>query len=166
MIRDRRMGMVRHLSRQLSGAVTIKDLWSRIIRGIEDADKDIPLSLLYSIEDPVIGSRSASKSSTKSTPKSRTSSEEASPVICSLEGSTGIPPGHSVAVTSLVSDNDESWLVPLIRQAIKERSPVQAPLDEKANKMLDGLEWRGHGVASVSTKRTRTFLNCQLRSLT
>lgn len=55
-IRDRRMGLVRHLSRQLSKANTIKDLWSRIIRGIEDADKDIPLTLLYSIEDPLIGS--------------------------------------------------------------------------------------------------------------
>ncbi|KUJ17292.1 uncharacterized protein LY89DRAFT_733155 [Mollisia scopiformis] len=147
-IRDCRMGMVRNLSRQLSGSQTIKDLWSKIIRGIEDADKDIPLSLLYSIDDPTIGSRATSKSSIRSTP-SRLSSEESSPISCILEGSSGIPPGHPVASTSLGSENDDHWLAPLIRKAVKERSLVVAPVEDKVAGMLHGLEWRGHGVPST-----------------
>lgn len=148
-IRKRRMATVKNLSRRLAGAQTIKDLWSRIIRGIEDADKDMPLCLIYSIDDPSIGSRASSKSSVRSTTKTRTSSEEKPLLACILEGSTGIPPGHPVAATSLGSDNEENWLVPLIKEATRERTPVVAPVRDNVTKMLDGLEWRGFGVPSV-----------------
>lgn len=150
-IHDRRMSTVRNLSRQLSGAQTIKDLWTRIIRGIEEQDKDMPLSLLYSIHDPTMGSRASSKSSIKPTTssKSRVSSEENPPLACLLEGSTGVHPGHPVAATSLGSENEENWLVPLFRRAMKERAPVVAPVEDKVAGMLQGLEWRGHGVPSV-----------------
>lgn len=148
-IRERRMSIVQNLSRELATAQTIKDLWSKIIRGIEDADKDMPLCLLYSIDDPTIGSRASSKSSVKSTPKNQHSSGNNTPLACILEGSTGIPPGHPVAATSLGSENEENWLVPLIKMATKERTPVAAPVGDKVAKMLNSLKWRGYGVPST-----------------
>lgn len=143
------MLIVRNLSCELAGAQTIKDLWSKIIRGIENADKDMPLCLLYSIDDPTIGSRASSKSSVKSNPKNRRSTQDNTPLACNLEGSAGIPPGHPVAATSLGYENEENWLIPLIKKATKERTPVVAPVGDKVSKMISGLEWRGHGVPSV-----------------
>ncbi|CZR56780.1 related to sensory transduction histidine kinase [Phialocephala subalpina] len=148
-IRERRESTVRNLSQQLAGAQTIRDLWSKIIHGIEDADKDMPLCLLYSIDDAAIGSRASSKASVKSPPKSRQYSEDNPLLACLLEGSTGIPLGHPVAATSLGSENEENWLVLLIKKAAKERTPVVSPVSDKVERMLHGLDWRGYGVQST-----------------
>ena len=139
---DRRLAAVRSLSRQLSGSKSIKDLWHRIILGIEDADKDIPLALLYSVADQKLASqRSKSLNANDTTDPAST--------VCILEGSVGIPTGHELASDSLNLDNDNTYLVSTMKKAMKEMTPVVAQVGDKLKKMFEGLEWRGHGVPAT-----------------
>ena len=69
-ISDRRLCTVRSLSRQLFKAGTIQELWKRFFAGIQDADEDIPLALLFSCtakrgSDQLMSSKSTLASQTK-----------------------------------------------------------------------------------------------------
>jgi hypothetical protein len=139
---DRRLKTVRALSRQLSGSKSIKDLWSRIILGIEDADKDIPLALLYSVADQELALR-------RSKSPNPTEAGVSEPTVCILEGSIGIPAGHHLAPEILDLDNDDTCFGPTIRQAMTNMGPVVGQVDEKLKEMFEGIEWRGHGVPAT-----------------
>jgi PAS domain-containing protein len=142
LLSDRRLNTVRCLNRQLSGSKSIKDLWRRIILGIKDADKDIPLALLYSVADQRLASQ-RSKSPNSSEPNGPAST------ICILEGSIGIPTGHVLAPESLDLDNDDNSLVPKMKKAMREMKPVVGQISERALEMYERIEWRGHGVPAT-----------------
>jgi PAS domain-containing protein len=139
---DRRLKTVRSLSRQLSGSKSIKDLWHRIILGIEDADKDIPLALLYSVADQKLASERSKSPGVKET-------NGTASTICILEGSLGIPENHKLASDSLDLDNDSNSLISSIRDAMKEMTPVLVQIDDSWKGMFEGIMWRGHGVAGT-----------------
>jgi PAS domain-containing protein len=139
---DRRLKMVRSLSRQLSGSESIKDLWRRIILGIESADKDIPLALLYSVADQKLASKRSK------CPNLNETNCQAS-TICILESLIGIPVDHELAAESLDLGNDDTCLVSPLKKAIKEMTPVVVQVDDKLKDMFGRIEWRGHGVPAT-----------------
>jgi len=139
---DRRLNTVRSLSRQLSGSKSIKDLWRRIILGIEDADKDIPLALLYSVADEKLASQRSRS------PKSKETKGPAS-TVCILEGSIGIPAGHDLVPESVNLEDDSTCLVSKMKQAMKEMIPIIVQIDDKSKVMFEGIKWRGHGVPAT-----------------
>lgn len=141
-ISDRRLSTVRSLSRQLSGSKAIKDLWNRIILGIEDADKDIPLALLYSIADQKLASKR-----TKS--PNPTESNVPASTVCILEGLIGIPAGHPLAPESFDLDNEDTSLASTMQKAMKDMILVVAQIDDKSKELFERIEWRDHRVPAT-----------------
>jgi PAS domain-containing protein len=139
-VADRRLKTVRELSRQLSASKSIKDLWSRLILGIEDADRDIPLAMLYSVADEAVASKISSKSQNPCSPASTPST------VCILEGSIGIPAGHAIAPSELDLADDHSCLISAFKKAMTEMAPVVIPVEEEPHKYFEGIKWRGFGV--------------------
>jgi hypothetical protein len=129
-ISDRRLSTVRPLSRQLSEATTINALWGDIIRGLEDAEKDIPLALLYSAPATLPEtSRGASPSSAPRSPASLT---------CILEASFGIPKGHPLAPARLNAESDPACILPYFEKAVKTMSSVVVPIRAEVQDALKG----------------------------
>ncbi|KAL2062576.1 hypothetical protein VTL71DRAFT_5648 [Oculimacula yallundae] len=143
-IGDRRLGHVHSLSREVSLSRTIKDLWARLIRGIENAEEDIPIALLYSVADSttssnVATSRSESPNSNCSMPSS----------ICVLEGVIGIPANHELAPQVVDLELSDGCLAPALKKAQLEMGPIILPVKEKTQEQFDRLKWRGFGVPST-----------------
>lgn len=153
-ISDRRLQAVRNLSKQLSGSKSIKNLWARIIRGIGEADKDIPLALLYSVADSTTATASRASSrgsnSTSSSGKSPTpprSSRNVPATLCLLEGSLGIPEGHALAPQTIDLETEKmTCVVNAVQRALKKMTTVLVPIEEEDRDALNGIEWRGYGV--------------------
>jgi PAS domain-containing protein len=140
-ISDRRLATVRSLSRHLSRSQGIKDLWSRIISGIEGAEKDIPIALLYSVVEKESDSKARWKSPDATDVK-------VASIMCLLEGSIGIPKDHQLAPSKLDVDSDDAWFGSSIRKAAKDLAPVVTPITDEQRRVFEGIEWRGHGVAT------------------
>jgi len=133
-ISDRRLSTVRTLSRELAEAVTIKELWQRLISGIQDAEKDIPLALLYSCG----AAKGRPRSMSNPNPSTAAS-------ICTLEGCIGIERGHEFAPESLdVADKDETVLGQWFQRATDTKGQVLVPVPES----LQLKKWRGLGQAT------------------
>jgi PAS domain-containing protein len=150
-ISDRRLHTVHNLGRQIYRAESIKDLWARVLRGIEDAEKDIPLALVYSLADTTTGSRIPTNIPPVSQSPQSIALSEAPPsaisTICILEGYIGIPKGHpSAPETVIFESDDKSYLKSALRQALQELMPVLVPLAQEAKNELSGINCRGHGV--------------------
>lgn len=155
-ISDRRLQAVRNLSKQLSGSKSIKDLWARIILGIEEADKDIPLALLYSVADSTTASASrASSQESRSTSSSASkpstplrASRDALSALCILEGSLGMPEGHALAPQTIDLETERmTCVVDAVQRALKEMTTVVVPIKgEEDRDALSSIEWRGYGV--------------------
>lgn len=141
-ISDRRLLTVQSLSRQFAEASTIKDLWRRLILGIQDADKDIPLALLYSCSAPRGGSGARSPELPNPTLEY--------PMICTLEGCIGVEPGHQWAPESLnLHEDDHTRLGLWMRKAMEQKEPVLILVPDELRKGT----WRGH----VSNSRNFHF---------
>ncbi|TVY16004.1 Histidine protein kinase 1 [Lachnellula arida] len=95
-ISDRRSSTVKLLSRQVSEASTIQELWKGLITGIQDAVIDIPFALLYSCA-PRKGSVEPI------CPQSMLAGQ----IQCSLEGCAGIARGHTFAPETLDLDHED-----------------------------------------------------------
>ncbi|TVY81656.1 Autoinducer 2 sensor kinase/phosphatase LuxQ [Lachnellula suecica] len=127
-ISDRRLSTVRSLSRNLAEAATIEQLWQQLITGIQDADKDIPLALLYSCEQR----RALVSPLNLIHPESRT---------YKLEGCIGIERGHDLAPESIeCGDDSEDCLGPWFRKAAEDKAPALVSFPEQTV-----LKWRGYG---------------------
>ncbi|KAG4441101.1 hypothetical protein IFR05_003391 [Cadophora sp. M221] len=143
-IGDRRLSDVQSLSREVSLSRTIKDLWTRLMRGIENADKDIPIALLYSVADSATSlnlapSNSESPSGTFTMPSA----------ICILEGSIGITPGHELAPNIIDLELADTCLASSMKKAKLQMGPVVVPVTDRTREQLKKLEWRGFGVPST-----------------
>ncbi|CZT53029.1 related to sensory transduction histidine kinase [Rhynchosporium secalis] len=143
-IGDRRLRHVHALSREVSLSRTIKELWARLIRGIKDAEKDIPIALLYSIADSATTSSLA-----PSKPEASTVTGSPSPSICVLEGAVGIPTGNELAPQVIDVELSDSCLGIALKEAQLEMGPVVVPVKERTQKQFKLLEWRGFGVPST-----------------
>ncbi|KAG0646582.1 hypothetical protein D0Z07_7546 [Hyphodiscus hymeniophilus] len=141
---DRRQATVRNLSRQISEATTIRDLWAGIIQGLQDAERDIPLAMLYSVTSttPVL-----SKSESATSSNIDRSSESPQPLTCFLEDSLGVPKGHLIAPAKLHAETDLASILPSMHQCMETMRPVVVAI---SSELQDGITWRGHGVPSNS----------------
>ncbi|PBP17289.1 M2QJ, histidine kinase-group XI protein [Diplocarpon rosae] len=136
-IGDRRLSVVQDLTRELSSSRSIRDLWVRLLRGIENAPKDIPVALLYSVADSSISSGRKNVSNRNG--------DDSSPG-CVLEGAVGIPAGHELAPAFVDIEGTDTYLASAMRRASREMSPVVVPMTPKTEGSFDGIEWRGFGV--------------------
>jgi hypothetical protein len=125
----------------LSGSKSIKDLWNRIILGIEDVDRDIPVVLLYSIADQKLASKR-----TKS--PNLTESNVPASAVCVLEGLIGSPlailwPPRALVLTMIA-------LFLLLQSERNERNDTRRGASRR---QMEGdvwrIEWRGHGVPAT-----------------
>ncbi|KAB8292244.1 hypothetical protein EYC80_007986 [Monilinia laxa] len=130
---DRRMFVLRALGERLSKAKTICDLWNHLIQGLELAEKDAPFCLLYSVAE-------TSEASNPLPPTVPSSS-----VPCSLEGSVGIPEGHSIAPSSFDIAYDQNWLTEPFNEAVEKMETILVPLGSEAKQKLRGIKCRGFG---------------------
>ncbi|KAI1002244.1 hypothetical protein K3495_g5957 [Podosphaera aphanis] len=133
-IQDRRTSVVRALGRELSGASDIKDLWRRVIAGIQEAEKDIPLALLYSTPRSEV-------------PKLSIMGQRKKPSL-TLEGTIGIPTDHSLAQSCIDLENDHTFLADALEKTYTERSANIIPVDENWQKEFSGITWRGFEIPS------------------
>jgi PAS domain-containing protein len=143
-ISDRRMSTVRALSREIAATKTIKGLWNQILQGLEHADKDVPLALLYSIADV---SDSVSSPAETGLPRNFTGSME-----CNLEGSVGLQKAHSIAPQSVDLLHDRGWLAEPFRKATRGTSQVVLHVEDGSlpSDILEGIQWRGYGIPSTT----------------
>lgn len=150
---DRRMSIIRALGEQLCKAKNIHDLWDHLIQGLEMAEKDAPLCLLYSVAE----------SSEVSNPLPSTTTPSPS-VPCVLEGSVGIPKGHSIAPSSFDTAHDQNWLTGPFNRAMNEMQTILVPLDSEVKRSLSGIKCRGFGepthvvVCPLKDSETRSVL--------
>jgi PAS domain-containing protein len=134
-LNDRRLSTVRLLSRELAEAVTIRQLWHRLILGIQDAEKYIPLALLYSCEATRGGARSMSIPNS-STPAAVSMKS----MKCTLEGFIGIEKGHEFAPETFdLQEKDETVLGQWFQKAVGAKAPVLVSAPES----LKLTAWRG-----------------------
>ncbi len=138
-ISQRRLSVGQALGREISAAKNISEVWSQILRGLEQAEKDVPLALLYSI-----GSMSKDLDLTLAleSPEKTTGS-----VVCNFEGSLGLPDGHPVAPITFDILQDKTCLAKTFRGAAKGPTQNFIKLNEGiyAESKLEGIPWRGYG---------------------
>jgi hypothetical protein len=138
-ISQRRLSAVRGLSRDIAVANNIKGLWSQIMHGLEQAEEDIPLAMLYSIMDR---SKYLDISST-----SETFGNFTEYVICHLEGTVGLPGGHPIAPAAFDLLKNENCPAKSFRRAM--RGPnfilVQVKDEILEEGLLEGINWRDNG---------------------
>lgn len=129
-ISDRRLATARSLSSQVSGGTTINELWNGVIRGLEDAEKDVPLAMLYSVTSTTpVASKIGSPPHVPDTPK---------PLTCFLEASFGIPKGHVLAPAKLHSGTDLACILPFCYEAMENMGPVVVPIRPEIQDLLEG----------------------------
>ena len=125
---------MRALSRQVSNATTINALWTGIIRGLEDAEKDVPLAMLYSVASTTpIASKVASP-----TPLNKSNLGTPPPLTCFLEASFGIPKGHVLAPAKLQSETDPACILPWMYECLETIAPVKIPIRPEIQDLLKG----------------------------
>lgn len=141
-IGDRQLSSFHTLSRELSGVETLKDIWQRLIKGIETAEKDIPIAMLYSVGNFELSS--GAPTATASVDSGFMSSS-----TCILEGSVGIPAGHQLTSPAITLENDDSFLASALRQAKEQRGPVMLKVTAEMGTLFNNISWRGFGVPST-----------------
>lgn len=140
-ISDRRMATIRMLGQHMSTARQIKDVWLRLLSGLEHNDKDVPLALLYSVQK------------LPSSPSKSSGLDEDINTNCTLEGTLGMLAGHATAPPFLELGSDSDDLSQTFRDALKIDGPLLLqkggahPLPAALSSVV---EWRGFGVPCTS----------------
>jgi hypothetical protein len=135
-ISDRRTAAVRALSHRLSEATTIHALWNGIIDGLEKAEKDVPLAMLYSVTSTTPATTKSS--SPMFAPRKKNALDTTPPLTCLLEAFVGIPEGNALATINLQSGSDPAGILPHMVAAVEERGPVVVPIGPKTQELLKG----------------------------
>ncbi|RAL66506.1 hypothetical protein DID88_006196 [Monilinia fructigena] len=66
-------------------------------------------------------------------------------VPCSLEGSVGIPEGHSIAPSTFDIAYDQNWLTEPFKEAMDKIETIFVPLGSEVKQKLGGIKCRGFG---------------------
>lgn len=119
MIGDRRRAMLNLI--EASPVADIQKLASHIIPPLEQNPRDVPMALLYKVDE----------------------NKNTVPGLCllSLRGSIGIPDGHPLAAPNLDLSSNEG-LAPFLRKSKQKITTI--PVDEN----FIGVDWKGWGEAS------------------
>lgn len=136
-ISDRRLSTVRSLSHHLALSKSIKELWKELIAGLENAERDVPLALLFSMSS--IGGLPKS-------PGNPILANGTVSTICTLEASVGLPDNHKLAPARVDLQNDQYFLVPSFQEAMKNMDCVELAVDKSIEAEFAGVTWRGYGI--------------------
>lgn len=132
---DRRMPMLIDLGESLVTARDIKSYWRKILEALEACEPsyDIPLAVLYSVDDDGITGVSSSI-------KTRNYNS-----VCRLEGSLGVPKNHPSIPSTLALSSSKDGLALAFRQALRTRTPTILSTKDGTlpEDLLHGLDWRG-----------------------
>lgn len=145
---ERRMKMLIELGEVLVTARDSKSYWEKTLQQFAAVDPsyDIPLAILYSVEeDP--------DAMAMSPPASGASK------ICRLEGALGVPENHPIAPESLSLWSEDGALSAAFKEALRTHHPLllQTRDGTLPKDLLEGLEWRGFG------DRCRQAIICPIR---
>lgn len=136
---ERRMKMLIELGDVLVTPRDVKSYWATILDRLEAVEPryDIPLAILYSIDDdPDAATDHAARKydSTK---------------VCRLEGSLGVPEGHPITPHTLKLCSSDDGLAHKFREALGAPAPhallLQTEDGSLPKSLIDGLQWRGFG---------------------
>lgn len=118
-------------------AHTVSDFWGETLKSLESNGYDFPFALIYSVQDEY------------EQDDDNSSSSSASDIMksCILEGSIGVPDGHTAAPPRLDLHRARGGFIPSFRDALRTRQPkllkiVDGSLSES---LLQGMEWKGYG---------------------
>ncbi|KAK3939460.1 putative histidine kinase [Diplogelasinospora grovesii] len=138
---ERRMKMLIDLGEVLVTARDVKSYWEKTIHelGAVEPRYDIPLAILYSVEDDP-----EAMSVTTPTTSSSSSSHEANKVW-RLAGALGVPQGHPIAPDTLALRTEDGGVCSLFREALTAQHPLllQTRDGTLPEALLEGLQWRG-----------------------
>jgi PAS domain S-box-containing protein len=133
---ERRMKMLIDLGELLVTARDVKSYWAKTIEelGAVEPQYDIPLAILYSVEDDPDSSGGAKPEWSK---------------ICHLEGSLGVPTGHAIIPPTLALRSGDQGLSAMFREALRAQHPLllQTRDGSLPSELLHDLQWRGFGDA-------------------
>ncbi|KAL0935404.1 histidine kinase hhk13p [Colletotrichum truncatum] len=136
-VNERRMLTLREVGEKTAAAKDVRSFWPRVKEGLEFNDWDVPFALIYSV-----------KEDNESEVSSMHSGSIAHPPLLQLEGTLGVPDGHSTALTHLDLKTSDEGFAPYMRQSMTmQGAPIvlSAESGNLPSKLLEGLEWRGFG---------------------
>lgn len=143
---ERRYLTSQALAQNIANATDLKLLWKQILISLESNDRDVPMALLYSVQERKSDSVDISPTTT-----------------CMLEGTLGIKSGHIVAPAQMVLEEDTEGFVPAFRNALEGNQPLVLLASDGTlpESLADGVEPRGFGApcttAVVCTIRAGSF---------
>ncbi|KAF4985734.1 hypothetical protein FGRMN_11115 [Fusarium graminum] len=131
---ERRMKMLIDLGEALVSTKDVKSYWSRTIEELDrwNPTYDVPLAFLYSVQDDDSDSASSRYDCSKT---------------CHLEGSLGVPEGHTIAPAVLHLRETDKGIASILRKSLDERQPMllQTKNGTLPEDLLHGVAWRGFG---------------------
>lgn len=133
---QRRMQTVNQLGEQTSQAKTVKRFWACVLQSLESNHYDVPSALLYSVGD-----------NEESDDISMSSGSTVTSKCCHLEGSLGVPEGHSAIPLQLDLKRSCEGFVPSFRKAMRTREPTMLNTRDGTlpEELLKDFQWRGFG---------------------
>ncbi|KAK5992816.1 Hybrid signal transduction histidine kinase K-like protein [Cladobotryum mycophilum] len=136
-INERRMLTLREIGERTASASSVSQFWPEVQKGLEYNEFDVPFSLIYSVKDEM---------------ESEASSLHSGSLLHShqlmLEGSPGVPEGHTAAPSTLDLRASEDGFAPYMRQSLSMGGAPVILSQEDGNlptHLLDGFQWRGFG---------------------
>ena len=136
-IAERRMLTLREVGEKTAAAPELKSFWRQVLKALDTNPEDTPFVLAYSLSDDIESDASSIQSN--STPNIKQ---------CSLEGTLGVPGGHSAAPSCIDLQGDMSFFAQIFRDAMKSDQPVLLRTEDGTldASTIEGMEWRGFGV--------------------
>ncbi|KAI0122665.1 hypothetical protein F4814DRAFT_458287 [Daldinia grandis] len=123
---------IQQLSRHTATASNMKELWHTLLTGLSYNKKDVPLALLYSLDEQ------RGISSTPSQPN----------YPCHLEGIIGMDPERVVGQEYIDLSCDIDGFAPIMLKALKcDSMLILEENDPSLHKLLNGIGWKGDTLA-------------------
>ncbi|TKA80461.1 hypothetical protein B0A49_00845 [Cryomyces minteri] len=143
-INDRRMSTIRAFGREIGAAKHLKDLWTRMLLGLDSNDKDVPVALLYSMQENT--SMSASPASLAG--EAKPSSDDSAASLYVLEGFLGDPKCHEAVPERLDLERSDGQLAAAFRSSLLESGPMVVNVTDGRlpEALFKGIHSRGFGV--------------------
>jgi PAS domain S-box-containing protein len=122
---DRRMRTIRRVGEHLANANNLTEVWARLLSGLEQNEKDVPLALLYSVK-------------------------KATTTTCVLEGTIGLAASDQIATERIDLENGTHVLAEAFRDCRTKEGPLLLQLEDGSLPvdLLRNVNWRGFGVPS------------------
>ncbi|KAH8662210.1 hsp90-like protein [Xylariales sp. PMI_506] len=131
---ERRMKMLISIGNAIVTARDVKSYWTKILQALENCEPsyDIPLAILYSVVD-------------STDPSSISNSPYDCNIVCTLEGSLGVPEHHPLAPQELNLCQSQDGLSSIFREVLRANKPTVIDTKDGTlpEALLKGIHWRG-----------------------